>query len=214
MPYRNSATSDALAQHRDRDHDRHGDQRTLPQRDVAPQRLHLARHLPPMARHPDLVPAQHDGRQDQDRGGEHLLPGARRTRRTARRRRPPAPQRRPRRQRRRRRSNRPRRATPSVAASTMPTIRPASNTSRKTMIRVASTATSPPRLRPRPRCPSRRGGSRRRTYRCPGFSGPAMTLIFPPGTTIFSTRRSVLSNSAGVEPDSGPRCGTARRREP
>ena len=32
----------------------------------------------------------------------------------------------------------------------------------------------------------------------PGLSGPTNTLTVPPGTTIFSAFRSLLSNSAGV----------------
>ena len=133
--------------------------------------LHLAGEFPAMARHPDVVPDQHDDRDEQDRGVENLLPdarqrlgdhageggdeaGAEHARRDA------------------GRDDEPAAGTPFVTASTMPTMRPASMISRKTMISapsIASPYTACRRLTAPPESlRSSLRGSRRRSDSGPG----------------------------------------------
>ena len=140
MPYRNSTTSAPSRSTATATTTAMREQRPSAERDRRGPSARISRAISrPCAGHPDLVPAQHQDRDDQDGRVEQLLPAARRTRPTARRRTTassagaehaggdaagdPA-----------RRAGR----CPCVAASTMPTISPASNTSRKTMIRLAS----------------------------------------------------------------------------
>ncbi len=62
-----------LAQHREADdHEQHG-QRSGAAGDVAADGRHLAREVGAVALHPDVVPAEHRRRRQQDTGVEHLL---------------------------------------------------------------------------------------------------------------------------------------------
>ena len=96
-----------------------------------------------MARHPDVVPAEHSDREEQDRRVQQLLadagggrgdlggeqshePGAGDARRPD-----------------RRQTQNPRRGAPMLAAMTMPTISAASSTSRKTMMAAPSIVGDP-----------------------------------------------------------------------
>ena len=88
--------------------------------------------------------------------------------------------------------------TPLVTAMTMPTMRPASITSRKTMISAPSMARPSPftARRGSPRsCPR---DSRRRTDSGRAPARAPCTVIVPPPATTFSTRSVLLSNSDGV----------------
>ncbi len=122
----------AFAQHRHAAHDRQRDQRAAALGNRLADALHFRGEFATVTGHPGIVPGQHDHGDEQDRGVEQFLPvaleqvgdgageggnhaGAGDA--------PATPS----------TIHQPRRATPRVAASTMPMIRPASMTSRRTM---------------------------------------------------------------------------------
>ena len=168
-----------------------------------------------MARHPDVVPGQHDDGDQQDRGVEDLLADPRqgfadRARKGGDERRADNADRDARRD---RQSDC--RATPCVTANTMPTMRPASMTSRKTMISAPSILKRPSRSRPQipitaspETLRSSIRGSRRRSDSVRAFSGRKLhgdlaasgTILFDPESLAFEFRRRlilVLTSIAG-----------------